>query len=44
MASKHFPQDFFNSKMKKQVIETTNDDTMQTSFDNFNYNDSFSMQ
>lgn len=38
MASKHFPQDFFNSKIKKSITAavnqtTTQDDTMRTSFE-----------
>lgn len=37
MASKHFPQDFFNNKQKKnvnQIIQATNDETLQTSHEN----------
>ena len=36
MASKHFPVDFFNQKLKKQSMpmQTTNDETIGTSIDN----------
>lgn len=36
MASKHFPVDFFNQKMKKQPMhnQPTNDETIGNSFDN----------